>query len=29
MQPEQMLVVEVDQLPQHDSGAIAADTLMV
>lgn len=27
--PEQMLVVEVDQLPQHDSGDIEADTLMV
>ncbi|WIA23563.1 hypothetical protein OEZ85_000288 [Tetradesmus obliquus] len=26
--PEQMLVVEVDQLPQHDSGDIEADTLM-
>jgi hypothetical protein len=29
LQPQQMLIVEVDQLPQHGSGDIQADTLMV
>lgn len=29
LQPQQRLAVEVDQLPQHDSRAIEADTLMV
>jgi glutaredoxin len=29
LQPQQLLVVEVDQLPQHGSGDIQPDTLMV
>jgi hypothetical protein len=29
LQPQQMIIIEVDQLPQHGSGDILADTLMV